>query len=170
MFPVTSMGVPVAWGVPCETDRYPDKLDSLLEMDVAATIGGNHSKEIAAVAWPVRVFADTPDEYEQRVVDDLQQWFHDAFFDTSWPNCPDHPHHPLWFSHGWWRCEESERRVAKLRSAGHIVEKNAGPPSASARKSLSPASYGETSPTRPPQRQRRRKPLAEAASCRRRWG
>jgi hypothetical protein len=98
----------------------------LLEMDVAATIGDNHRNEIAEVACWVRVFADTPDDYEQRLVDDLQQWFHDAFIDTSWPNCPDHPHHPLWFSHGWWRCEQSEKRVAKLGALAKSSKKTAG--------------------------------------------
>jgi hypothetical protein len=56
------------------------------------------------------------------VVDDVQQWLHDAFVDTSWPTCPDHPNHPLWYSDGAWKCDESGRLVAPLgglrRTAG----------------------------------------------------
>ena len=95
-------------------------------MDVAATIGGNHRNEIVEAASRIRAFADATGDYEQRVVDDVQQWFHDAFIDTSCPNCPDHPHHPLWFSQGWWRCEQSEKRVAKLGALAKSTKKNAG--------------------------------------------
>ena len=97
----------------------------LLEMDVAATIGGNHEREIVEVASRIRVFTDDPIDYEQRVVDDVQQWFHDTFIDTSWPNCPDHPNHPLWFSDGWWRCEQSEKRIATLGALGKSSTGNA---------------------------------------------
>jgi DNA replication protein DnaC len=56
----------------------------------------------------------TPADFEQRVVDDVQQCLHDTFVDTSWPACPEHLNHPLWYSEGWWRCERSGRRAAAL--------------------------------------------------------
>jgi hypothetical protein len=42
--------------------------------------------------------------------------------DTSWPHCPEHPHHPLWYSKGSWTCERSGRRVAPLGSLGDTHE------------------------------------------------
>jgi hypothetical protein len=47
-------------------------------------------------------------------VDDLQQYLHDSFADTTWPRCPDHPNHPLWYADKWWKCEQSGRRVSRL--------------------------------------------------------
>jgi hypothetical protein len=55
-------------------------------------------------------------------VDDVQQSFHDMFVDTTWPRCPDHPNHPVWYWEGWWRCERTEKAVAPfggLAAAGH---------------------------------------------------
>lgn len=108
------------------SDDDHSRVVRLLEMDVAATIGGNHQEEIIETASRIRVFADDAGDYEQRVVDDVQQRFHDSFIDTSWPNCPDHPHHPLWFSDGWWRCEQSEKPIARLGALGKAANTNAG--------------------------------------------
>jgi hypothetical protein len=33
------------------------------------------------------VLTDDLDDFEQRVVDDVQQWLHDSFVDTRWPQC-----------------------------------------------------------------------------------
>ena len=70
------------------------------------------------------MFTDDPADFERRVVDDVQQYLHDTFVDTSWPACPEHPHHPLWYSDGWWKCDHSGRRVAALgglrRTAGQL--------------------------------------------------
>ncbi|MGB2716679.1 MAG: hypothetical protein WBC51_21025 [Vicinamibacterales bacterium] len=95
-------------------------------MDVAATIGGDHMYEIVEAASRIRPFAHALSDYKQRVVDDVQQWFHDAFIDTSWPTCPYHPNHPLWLSDGWWRCEQSWTAVAKLGALGESSTRNAG--------------------------------------------
>jgi hypothetical protein len=51
--------------------------------------------------WSIDEPATDPADFEQRVVDDVQQFVHDSFADTSWPACPEHPTHPLWFSEGW---------------------------------------------------------------------
>jgi hypothetical protein len=87
---------------------------SLLRADVEATIGPGHDGAIIEAAARRRLFADVPARYVGEVVDDVQQHVHDAFVDTTWPSCPSHPHHPLWFSDGWWHCERIEEPVARL--------------------------------------------------------
>jgi hypothetical protein len=44
----------------------------------------------------------------------VQQELHDSFVDTSWPQCPEHSNHPLWYWSGWWQCRESGARIAPL--------------------------------------------------------
>lgn len=48
------------------------------------------------------------------LVDEFQQCVHDEFVDVSWPRCPRHPHHPLWFEGGEWRCKKDNAPLAKL--------------------------------------------------------
>jgi hypothetical protein len=75
------------------SDEDQQRVVHLLEMDVSATVGGDHKHEIIEAATRIRDFADAPGDYEQRVVDDIQQRFHDTFVDTSWPPCPYHSNH-----------------------------------------------------------------------------
>ena len=99
-----------------------DRLARLLAQDLLETIGRGHESAVEESVARIRLFADDPENFEQRVVDDVQQWLHDTFVDTSWPACPEHPNHPLWYSDGWWKCERSGRRAASLgglrRAAG----------------------------------------------------
>lgn len=80
------------------------RLVGLLEQDLVATVGERFVSIAAAEAARVRLFAETLTEFEQRVVDDVQQRMHDEFIDTSWPPCPRHPRHPLWYAAGFWHC------------------------------------------------------------------
>jgi hypothetical protein len=47
-------------------------------------------------------------------VNDVQQYFHDTFVDTTWPACPRHPRHPLWYRAGSWWCVQDGVAVASL--------------------------------------------------------
>jgi hypothetical protein len=87
---------------------------SLLVRDLATTVGPGHERAPEKAAARIRLFSDEPDDFEQRVVDDIQQYLHDTSVDTTWPRCPDHLSHPLWYSEKWWRCEQSGRLVARL--------------------------------------------------------
>jgi hypothetical protein len=91
-----------------------DRVVSLLRADVEATIGPEHDEAIIESAARHRLHADDPALYAGKVVDDVQQYFHDGFVDTTWPACPHHPNHPLWFSDGWWRCERIKEPLARL--------------------------------------------------------
>jgi len=90
----------------------------LLRLDVATTIGPGYDEVVTDTALRISALVDTPEEHLQRLVDEVQQYFHDTFVDTSWPRCPEHPNHPLWFGGGWWRCERTHRSIAKLGELG----------------------------------------------------
>ena len=99
---------------------------SLLRADVEATIGPGHDGAIVGAAARRRRYADVGGEYVGNVVDDVQQHFHDARVDTTWPRCPHHPNHPLWFSDGWWRCERIEEPVARLGTLSRLNQEGQG--------------------------------------------
>ena len=93
----------------------------LLEHDVVHTLGEQYLTIVLSLAANAHGLAlewmqpdedghadsveDTQASYDQKVVDDVQQYFHDVFIDITWPACPRHPHHPLWFRDGAWWCE-----------------------------------------------------------------
>src|SRR5215210_2245514 len=97
---------------------------SLLRADVEATIGPGHDGAIIEAAARRRLSADVPAPYVGDVVDDVQQYFHDACVDTAWPACPHHPNQPLWFSDGWWRCERIEEPIARLGTLSDLNQQS----------------------------------------------
>jgi hypothetical protein len=99
---------------------------SLLRADVEATIGPGHDDAIIEAAARRRLYADVPAQYVGDVVDDVQQYFHDALVDTTWPACPYHPNHPLWFSDGWWRCERVDEPIARLGALSSANQEHEG--------------------------------------------
>jgi hypothetical protein len=86
----------------------------LVQQDLESTIGAGHETMVEEAAARMRLFCDNAADFEQRVVDDVQQYVHDTFADTAWPRCPEHPHHPLWYSDNRWRCEQSGKLFAPL--------------------------------------------------------
>lgn len=94
-------------------DAQFQRIVELLRTDVSATSArdcddliwqeARHARELVSAAG-----------YEDYVVAQVQQRLHDEFIDTTWPACPEHPNHPLWFAEGWWRCEASGTRIAEL--------------------------------------------------------
>jgi hypothetical protein len=98
----------------------PDDLEPLLarlEHDVAVTVGEQHSallRQAADTARRLDLTADSPMEWMDKIVQDVQQVLHDTFVDTTWPACPRHPRHPLWFRSGAWWCEANDARIAEL--------------------------------------------------------
>ncbi len=79
---------------------------ALLKHDVTATLGGTRAHAVDRHARRMLPFAEWSDGLGQRLVDDVQQEFHDTFVHTTWPHCPAHPNHPLWFADGMWRCTD----------------------------------------------------------------
>lgn len=102
------------------SDADEARVVGLLLQDLARTVGPGQEGVVEESAARIRLFSDNSD-FEQRVVDDVQQHLHDTFVDTTWPGCPDHPHHPLWYSDKWWTCAQTGKRVAPL---GELVAKH----------------------------------------------
>lgn len=108
------------------TDADEASVIALLRADVLATIGPGHEGQIKAPAAHARLYPYPvdPTGYVAEVVNQLQQIFHDDFIDTSWPACPLHPNHPLWFSDGWWRCERTNTPIAPLGQLSTVNKKD----------------------------------------------
>jgi hypothetical protein len=96
------------------TDADQERVVRLLSQDLKATIGSGHERLAVENASRLREFVDEPVHYVERVVDDTQQDVHDFFIDTTWPRCPRHRRHPLWFRENAWSCEEDGVRIAQL--------------------------------------------------------
>ena len=86
------------------TDADEERVVILVTRDVLATVGPGFEDIVVEEGARIRLFAEAIPEYEQRVIDEVQQRIHEEFVDTTWPTCPLHPNHPLWYSGGWWRC------------------------------------------------------------------
>ena len=89
----------------------------LLSRDVAATVGEAHVAYVRRRSAEVREFE--PADPSGKLVEDVQQEIHDTFVDTSWPECPRHGKHPLWYRDGAWYCERLEAPVAALGELPH---------------------------------------------------
>mgnify|MGYP002785487782 CR=1 FL=1 len=95
------------------TDADEARIVTAVCHDVVATVGAEHEHVVVEEAARVRLFASTLAEFERQVVDDVQQRLHDERVDTTWPSCPRHANHPLWYADGWWRCR-ADGQIARL--------------------------------------------------------
>ena len=96
-----------------------DRTTRALEADITATLGPDRLT-LEPFVTNGRAFINDAAEFAQGLVDDVQQYFHDTFVDTTWPACPRHPHHPLWFVNGWWCCGgDPLARLGELSSLRH---------------------------------------------------
>jgi len=102
-------------------DAMRDAVISALIADVRGTIGESREGWIRPVAQLTQSLCDDASWYAKKVVDDIQQRFHDEFVDTTWPACPVHAKHPLEFVDGAWRCPTTEARVAALGSLAEAL-------------------------------------------------
>jgi hypothetical protein len=96
------------------TDSERRRSVSLLVRDVTGTVSPGYESVVNDTATHVLEFVDGSQDFEERLVEEVQQYLHDTFVDTTWPRCPEHSNHPLWYSDGWWRCEQTGRAVAPL--------------------------------------------------------
>jgi hypothetical protein len=110
-------------GVP---DADHARIVNLLCRDLEHTVGAGHERVVEEAAARIRLFSDDAADFEQRVVDEVQQELHDSFVDTSWPRCPAHPHHPLWYSAPCWVCDKTGSVFAQLGTLSYGGGKHAG--------------------------------------------
>jgi hypothetical protein len=94
---------------------------ALLNHDVEVTLGTGQEDVIRHEASALRTMYNQPDivhvdseRYLEKVVEEVQQYFHDCFVDTTWPQCPLHRRHPLWAHSGNWTCEQLNVPVARF--------------------------------------------------------
>jgi hypothetical protein len=90
----------------------------LLERDVADTLGERYRGVVREATTYLDDYGEGDDE---RLVENVQQEFHDTFVDTVWPACPRHRTHPLWY-HGdgrWW-CERDGVALCGLGELGTL--------------------------------------------------
>ena len=109
-------------------DADAERIVQLLLKDVAATVGGGYAVIVRSRADQVLDSAmDLDDDLSsstQRLVDDVQGQFHDCFIDTTWPRCPHHGRHPLWFHERRWWCDQDRVSIADL---GAVTRTGSGP-------------------------------------------
>ena len=89
---------------------------ALLESDVRHTVGGRYQPIVAAVAARLAEggAVDGP-----RLVEQVQEELHETWVDTTWPACPRHGGHPLWYHEdGWWWCEADAVALCRLGELG----------------------------------------------------
>jgi len=113
-----------------------NRVARLLLQDSVPTLGERAAAEVIRLAANYEALArewiddglsiaDAQRSVDQYFVDALQQTAHDLFWDTTWPACPLHPRHPLWYevnSDAWW-CHQDQQAIAPLGALANI-----GPP------------------------------------------
>ena len=83
-----------------------------LKHDVSTTLGDSYDSIIDDTAADIRELEVT--DGGEKLVNDVQQYFHDTRVDPTWPACPRHARHPLWYRGGSWWCVEDGVGVAQL--------------------------------------------------------
>ena len=97
------------------TDAMKASVIARLRHDVHSTLGSGYDGFIEEIAEAQRAFVLDPSDYFYRVVEDVQQTFHDHHIDTDWPACPVCRRHPLWLHAGGWRaCDGTIIPVGEL--------------------------------------------------------
>ena len=108
------------------SDEEIAKLLELLARDFAATRPAKHLDALLSSVEEIRDWYDWMSDvdiawFTQHLVDDTQQYLMDTFLDTTWPTCPRHPNHPLWFRDEAWYCEKDGEALAKLGGLREIL-------------------------------------------------
>ena len=91
----------------------------LLKRDVSTTLGDSYDRLIEDAAADIREL-DIADRGE-KLVNDVQQYFHDTRVDPAWPACPRHAGHPLWYRAGSWWCVAGVRGAAAPRPRSSML-------------------------------------------------
>ena len=132
-----------------QSDLEPERIVALLMRDAVSTLGESVRTEVLAVAASVERSArdqmqpveaseygeaeagssveEAQHFYDREVVDQFQQSVHDQHLDTTWPACPRHLNHPLWYGEESqsWCCPRDGVPVVPLGGLAGI-----GPPAA----------------------------------------
>jgi hypothetical protein len=117
----------------------PDDVIDLIAPDLVATLGWTVDQARQVVATAGTVYEQDPEFVAFQVAEEVQQWLHDSFLDTSWPPCPSHRHHPLWLAEEppfTWHCPRDATAVAPLGQLGTVVSPPSHAQASAAREQL----------------------------------
>jgi hypothetical protein len=101
------------------SDREIEEMLVLLGRDFAATRPAKHLGVLPSSVEEVREQTEFMEDADtatltEKVVGDTQQYLMDTHLDTTWPECPRHSNHPLWFHDGAWHCDVDGAALATL--------------------------------------------------------
>jgi hypothetical protein len=109
-----------------------DRVVQLLLRDALPAFGERARAEVLRLAvnyatlareWMAggRTLTEVQRSYDSAVVDGLQEAAHDLYWDSTWPACPRHVRHPLWYdeTRQLWHCKEDPTIVTPL---GRLAE------------------------------------------------
>jgi hypothetical protein len=110
-----------------QTTLDTERVVRLLVADAVATLGEWARVKVLAVAANMEnnarewlssggSLAQVQADFDREVVDHFQQDVHDEHWDTTWPACPRHPKHPLWYDEARkaWCCQRDGAALAPL--------------------------------------------------------
>jgi hypothetical protein len=89
-----------------------EEIVTRLQRDLERTTGDAHAALVSGVAEDVREAG--LEKEGDKIVGDVQQYLHDTREHSTWPACPRHQRHPLWYRAGSWWCVEDGVAVAPL--------------------------------------------------------
>ena len=118
----------------------PDQLVALAEPlvhDLVVTMDWDRQDAIDRILiWVTNPYETIttarPNDAVKMLTEVVQTELHDRMEHTSWPPCPDHPHHPLWLNPGedvdidelFWYCPTSGRAIAQLGGLTAATERD----------------------------------------------
>ena len=104
-----------------------ERVARLLIADASATLGEWSRAAVLAAAANMKENAclwlehgesvpNVQRNFDRELVDHFQQDVHDEQWDTTWPACPLHPNHPLWYdeSRQAWCCQQDGTALVQL--------------------------------------------------------
>ena len=108
------------------SDAEIARMLELLARDLSATKAASFRDAIPVTVLEVREWWEWFLDHDiaaltEKVVGDVQQDLMDTFVDTSWPACPRHPNHPLWYHDEAWYCERDGEALAPLGGLPEIL-------------------------------------------------
>lgn len=110
-----------------QTKLDTNRVVELLLRDALPSLGERSRDEVLRLAcsyealareWMVngQSLSEAQRAFDSAVVNGLQQSAHDLFWDTTWPTCPLHQRHPLWYDEirQAWCCKQDPAVVTPL--------------------------------------------------------
>jgi hypothetical protein len=96
------------------SDAIVADITGRLRRDLLATLGNEHAAVVHEETAQLQAFAADAEAYADLAVTNVQEGVQEGAIDSTWPRCPRHLRHPLWFRDGTWWCEADGVAIAPL--------------------------------------------------------